>query len=116
MIQQLKTTENYRSYLQSDTGDVIMVGNPDGALISNEHGDRIFDDSGYYEVVVRGNNNPRYEPGSIAGHINHKRMICRILRGYTDDEVEPLSETDLDGILNDYAKADKRNAKQVLKE
>ena len=42
MIQQLKTTENYRSFLDTDTGDVIMQGNPDGSLIGMATGEYIF--------------------------------------------------------------------------
>ena len=110
MIQQLKQTENYRSYLDPSTGDVVMQGNPDGKLISMTTGETFFEQPGYYEVIIRGKNNIKYQPRSVSGHIHHKRHICRILRGYTDDEVETLSETDLDGILWDYAKADMRNA------
>ena len=110
MIQKLKQTENYRSFLQTDTSDVIMQGSPDGRLIGMATGVTHFDGSGYYEVIIRGENNPRYEAGSIAGHLNHKRAICCLVKGYTDDEVGTLSETDLDGILNDYAKADIRTA------
>ena len=65
MIQQLKQTENYRSYHQTDTGDVIMQGNPDGRLIG--HGQQVkhfLMQPGYYEVIIRGENNPRYEAGS----------------------------------------------------
>ena len=45
MIQQLKTTENYRSFLDTDTGDVIMQGNPDGSLIGMATGEYPFFDA-----------------------------------------------------------------------
>lgn len=108
MIQKLKQTENYRSFLQTDTGDVIMQGNPSSQMTVMLDGQSFFGD-GYYEVIIRGDKNNRYTPNSISGHINHKRQICRTLRGYTDDEVETLSEVDLDGILRDYKNADIRN-------
>ena len=119
MIQQLKQTENYRSYLDTKNGDVIMQGNP--------YCDRLFgyrtiadtfiefpaDDYGFYEVIIRGWDNAKYDPCSVSGDISHKRAICRILRGYTDDEVETLSKHNLNGILRDDAKADIRNASPV---
>ena len=108
MIQKLKQTENYRSFLQTDTGDVIMQGNPDCQITVTEHGDPVFE-SGYYEVVIRGDKNDSFAPDIVTGNINHKRQICRVLRGYTDDEVETLSESDLDDILRDYRSADIRN-------
>ena len=37
MIQTLKQTENYRSYLDPSTGDVVMQGNPDGRLIGYDN-------------------------------------------------------------------------------
>ena len=108
MIQQLKQTENYRSYLD-DTGDVIMQGNPCCDRLFGYHtiaGKFIDSPSynyGFFEVIIRGQNNPKYQPRSVSGHINHKRQICRILRGYTDDEVETLSETDF-GMLGTKAR------------
>ena len=110
MIQQLKQTENYRSYLDPRSGDVVMQGNPDGRLIGMTTGETFFEQPGYYEVIIRGQNNAKYQPRSVSGHIDHKRQICRLVKGYTDDEVETLPEHSLDGILNDYAKADMRNA------
>lgn len=106
MIQKLKETENYRSYLDTRTGDVIMQGGPD-ALLIGVPGETFFTYDGYYEVIVRGDKNGRYTPNTVSGHINHKRQIVRVLKGDTDyDEDESLSETDLDGIIRDYRSAD----------
>ena len=102
MIIKLKQTENYKSFLQTDTGDVIMQGNPNCLMTEMVNGDSFFED-GCYEVIIRGDKN-----NSVTGHISHKRQICRVLRGYTDNEVEKLSEVDLDGILRDYRSADLR--------
>ena len=116
MIQQLKQTENYRSFLDTNTDDVIMQGNPCCDSLFGYHtiaGKFIDSPSynyGFFEIIVRGQNNGKYQPRSVSGHINHKRHICRLVKGYTDDEVETLPEHSLDGILNDYAKADIRNA------
>lgn len=109
MIQKLKETENYRSYLATDTGDVIMQGGPDALLIGMTTGETFFAD-GYYEVIVRGAKNSRYTPNSVSGHINHKRQIVRVLKGDADyDADESLSEADLDGIIRDYKSVDIRN-------
>ena len=108
MIQKLKQTENYRSFLQTDTGDVIMQGNPGSQMIGRTDDELYFPD-GYYEVIIRGDKSSRYAPDSVSGNINHKRQIVRVLRRYSDDEVEKLSETDLNGILRDYRSADIRN-------
>ena len=111
MIHKLKETDNYRSYLQDDTGDIIMQGHPDGVLIGMTTGETFFGEKGYYEVVVRGKNNPRYEPNTVRGHINHKRNIALLLKtsynGLPTDcyDIDSLSETDYDGIIRDHARA-----------
>lgn len=111
MIQKLKETENYRSFLQDDTGDIIMQGNPDGVLIGMTTGETCFDESGYYEVIVRGKDNPSCDHDAIHGHVNHKRAIALILKtsaqGLPTDcyDIDSLSETDYDGIIRDHAHA-----------
>ena len=40
-----------------------------------------------------------------ARHISHKQGVVAVLRGYTETEVETLSEESLDGILRDYRSA-----------
>ena len=104
MIKLLKLTDNFRSYHDTCTGDVIMQGNPDGKpLFSYADGESYFLD-GHYEVIVRG------ETHAVDAHINHKRAVVQCLRGYTSDEVETLSESSLDGILRDSAESQKQEA------
>lgn len=113
MIIQLKSTHNYRSFLDTRTADVIMQV---GTL-----GFYAYCLDGYYEAIVRGttpsNRNIVVDgevivayPAVDAPHIAHKRQVVQFMRGYTEDEVEMLSEADLDGILYDFAQADIRNA------
>ena len=108
MIKILKQTDNFRSYHDTCTGDVIMQGNPDGKLLSYTDGESYFLD-GHYEVIIRG------ETHAVDAHINHKRAVVQCLRGYQSDEVETLSESSLDGILRDYASAHKREAPHAEK-
>ena len=56
MIRKLKQTDNFRSYHDTCTGDVIMQGNPDGKLLSYTGGKSFFLD-GHYEVIIRNNHN-----------------------------------------------------------
>lgn len=111
MIHKLKETDKYRSFLQDDTGDVIIQANPNGVLIGMENGGTFFDERGYYEVIVRGKDNPRYEHDTITAHVKHKRMVALYLKtGYmglpTDTyDIDILSEADYDGTLCDHAHA-----------
>ena len=97
MILQLRDTNELRSYLDTRTADVIIQ--------CAEHSGFMFGYSidGYYEVIVRGNN--RVD----ARHVNSKKQVVRMLKGYTETEVERLfekrGEKTLDGIIRDYAAA-----------
>ena len=105
MIIKLKQTENYRSYLDDHTGDVIMQCTPDGRLVVCRPTNKSWFDDVWFEVIVRGNaQNRRVD----APHINHKREVVKLLR-YTDADVEAHSEANLDGILRDFANADLRD-------
>ena len=98
MIQKLKDTQNYRSFLDTRTGDIIMQCALSSGFMFG------YSESGYWEAIVRGDNHT-----VDARHIHHKRQITRFLRSYTQDAVETLSEGKLDGILRDFASADKRD-------
>ena len=93
MILQLRNTNEYRSYLDTRTADVILQAYDIG----------FYGDLYYYEVIVRGDNSVD------ARHIDCKKQVVRALRGYTETEVERLfekrGEKTLDGILRDYANA-----------
>ena len=108
MIKILKQTDNFRSYHDTRSGDVIMQGNPDAMLLSYADGESYFLD-GHYEVIIRG------ETHAVDAHINHKRAVVQCLRGYTSDEVRTLSESDLDGIISDYAESHKREVTHAEK-
>ena len=92
MILQLRNTNEYRSYLDTRTADVILTGTM--TLVSMVTCTTI-------EVIVRGDNSVD------ARHIDCKKQVVRALRGYTETEVERLfekrGEKTLDGILRDYA-------------
>ena len=95
MILKLRDADNYRSFLDTRTGDVIMQVD---ALVY--YGDPY---SHFWEVIIRG------DTRVDAKHIDCKKEVVRVLRGYTETEVEMLferlGETTLDGILRDYANA-----------
>ena len=99
MIQQLRDTDDYRSFLDTRTGDVIIQVD---AL--DCYGDLY---SRYWEVIVRGS--VAVDRRVDALHINHKKEVVSTLRGYTEEEVDNLfekrGEATLDGILRDYANA-----------
>ena len=97
MIQKLCDTSEYRSYLDRRTGDVIMQADPSAGFTGR------YSYNGHWEVVVRGIKTPSEAPHPVdALHINHKRGVVQVLRGYTEDETETLSEAKLDGILRDF--------------
>ena len=93
MILQLRDTNEYRSYLDTRTADVILQ-----ALDIDFYGWDC-----YWEVIVRGDNSVD------ARHIDCKKEVVRTLGGYTETEVERLfekrGEKTLDGIIRDYAHA-----------
>ena len=93
MILQLRDTNEYRSYLDTRTADVILQAFDIG----------FYGDLYYYEVIVRGDN--RVD----ARHIDCKKQVVCTLKGYTETEVERLfekrGEKVLDGIIRDYAHA-----------
>ena len=97
MIQQLRDTDDYRSFLDTRTGDVIIQVD---AL--DCYGDLY---SRYWEVIVRGSVAADRRVDAL--HINHKKEVVSTLRGYTEEEVDNLfekrGEATLDGILRDYA-------------
>ena len=99
MIQQLRDDDGYRSFLDTRTCDVIIQVD---AL--DCYGDLY---SRYWEVIVRGSGAVDRRVDAI--HINHKKGVVRVLRGYTEQEVDGLldrrGEETLDGILRDYANA-----------
>ena len=100
MILQLRDTNELRSYLDTRTADVILqcAGNSRfSGFIFDYPIDR------YYEVIVRADNSVE------ARHVDCKKQVVRVLKGYTETEVERLfekrGEKTLDGILRDYAAA-----------
>ena len=96
MILQLRDTNDYRSYLDTRTADVILQ-------CAATHGFHTPYVVPYYEVIVRGDN--RVD----ARHVDCKKEVVRALKGYTETEVERLfekrGEKTLDGIIRDYAHA-----------
>ena len=103
MIQQLRDTENLRSFLDTRTGDVILQ-----AAACNQFG--FMDDyceAGFWEVIVRGS--VAVDRRVDALHVNHKKHVVQELKGYTDEEIERLFESRdeecLDNIIRDYANA-----------
>ena len=121
MIIKLKDTLNFRSFLDTQNGDVTMQF-ADGAS-----GFMCGSMTWYWKVVVRGmkpSEMPKYPVSDLrkffsrkpnetlrccARHINHKRQVVRFLRQYSQKEAETLSEAKLDGILRDFANADVRD-------
>ena len=106
MIIKLKDVEKYdfssfagyRSYLDTQNGDVIMQA---GDI--NHYGCVV-----YWEVIVRGmqpSEDAKYNAVD-ASHISRKQQVARFLRQYSDAEVETHTEANLDGILRDFANAD----------
>lgn len=81
--------------------DVIIQATADGLF------DGEWFEGGFYEVIARGDHTLNgiimNNDNTIDGHIDHKRQVVRVLRGYTVEAVEKLSETKLDGILRDSA-------------
>ena len=103
MILQLTDTSNYRAYLDRRTGDVIMQADPTNGFTGGTGG---YSCHGHWEVIVRGRTTFADCSHRVdAKHINHKKGVVRVLRGYTETEVETLSEESLDGILRDYRSA-----------
>ena len=105
MIIKLKDTLHYRSFLDTQNGDVTMQF-ADGAS-----GFMCGSMAWYWKVVVRGkkpSHDPLY-PCVDARYISHKRQVVRFLRQYSQKETETLSEAKLDGILRDFADADVRD-------
>lgn len=103
----------YRSYLDTKNGDVIIqtTDDPSGFMFG-------YSITGYSEVIVRGckarfvflgddtiSFRMSIRPVVDSLHINHKRNVVAFLRGYTQNEVQTLSEGNLDGILRDFANA-----------
>ena len=103
MIQQLRDDDGYRSFLDTRTGDVIIQVD---ALVY--YGDPY---CRFWEAIIR--DNTRVD----AKHIDCKKEVVRVLRGYTETEVdnlfERLGEATLDGILRDYANAHIREPDEV---
>jgi len=103
MIQQLKDIEGmhgYRSYLDTRTGDIIIQG----------HDIDFFGSEVYWEAIVRGKTNQ-----VDARDIHHKIEVVKRLRCPHEPyryAAETLSESDLDGILRDYANDHKREETQ----
>ena len=93
MILQLRDTNEYRSYLDTRTADVILQAYDIG----------FYGNLYYYEVIVRGDNSVE------ARHVGCKKQVVRMLKGYTETEVERLfenrGEKTLDCILCDFADA-----------
>ena len=93
MILQLRGTNELRSYLDTRTADVILQAYDIG----------FYGAPCYWEVIVRGDNSVG------ARHVGCKKQVVRMLKGYTEAEVERLfekrGEKTLDGILRDYADA-----------
>ena len=103
MIQQLRDTENLRSFLDTRTGDVILQ-----AAACNQFGFiNDYCEAGFWEVIVRGS--VVVDRRVDTTHINHKKEVVRTLRGYTEEEVDGLlerrDEECLDCIISDYANA-----------
>ena len=101
MIQQLRTTANLRSFLDTRTADVILQADPTNGFTGD------YSYHGHWEVIVRGSGAVDRRVDAI--HINHKKGVVRVLRGYTEEEVDTLFEKRreecLDGILRDHANA-----------
>ena len=103
MILKLRATENIRSFLDTRTGDVILqaAGSQRFGFMND------YCEAGYWEVIVRGS--VAVDRRVDALHINHKKEVVRVLKGYTEEEVDGLldrrDEECLDCIIWDYANA-----------
>ena len=101
MILKLRDTANIRSFLDTRTGDVILQADPTNGFVG------VYSYHGHWEVIVRGSVAADRRVDAL--HINHKKEVVRVLRGYTEEEVDNLfekrGEATLDGILRDYANA-----------
>ena len=103
MILQLVDTPNYRCYLDRRTDDVIMQADPINGFTGGTGG---YSCHGHWEVIVRGRTTFADCSHRVdAKHIDHKKGVVRVLRGYTEEEVETLDDAKLDGILRDYRSA-----------
>ena len=105
MILKLRDTDDYRSFLDTRTGDVIMqVADCQRFGFIND-----YCEAGFWEVIVRGSVAADLLHVVDALHINHKKQVVSTLRGYAEEEVDNLfekrGEATLDGILRDYANA-----------
>ena len=100
MILQICDTPNYRAYADMRTDDVIMQADPTNGFMNG------YSSHGHWEVIVRSRETFAECSHRVdAKHINHKKGVVAVLRGYTEAEVETLSEESLDGILRDYRSA-----------
>ena len=100
MILQICGTPNYRCYLDRLNDDVIMQADPTNGFTNG------YSYHGHWEVIVRGRKSFADCSHRVdAKHISHKQGVVQVLRGYTEVEVETLSEETLDGILRDYRAA-----------
>ena len=103
MILQICDTPNYRCFLDRRTDDVIMQADPTNGFTGGTGG---YSYNGHYETIVRGIKTFADCSHRVdARHISHKQGVVAVLRGYTEAEVETLSEEKLDGILRDYRSA-----------
>ena len=100
MILKLRDTANIRSFLDTRTCDMILQTDSTGGFTGD------YSYHGHWEVIVRGSAVDRRVD---AIHINHKKEVVRVLKGYTEEEVvnlfEKRGEECLDCIIWDYAKA-----------
>ena len=101
MILKLRDTANIRSFLDTRTGDVILQADPTNGFTGD------YSYHGYWEVIARGS--IAVDRRVDALHINHKKGVVRVLKGYTEEEVDGLldrrDEECLDCIISDYANA-----------
>ena len=101
MIIKLRETAYIRSFLDTRTGDVILQVDPSNGFTGD------YSYHGHWEVIVRGS--VAVDRHVDALHINHKKEVVRVLRGYTQEEVDGLlerrDEECLDCIIWDYANA-----------